>query len=48
MNSINEVGIQLVTAHHSCYLHSFDEFKHRMESDNEFHNKVVTELNKDE
>ena len=30
------------------YLHSFDEFKHRMESDNEFHNKVVTELNKDE
>lgn len=27
------------------YLHSFDEFKQKMESDNEFYNKVVKELN---
>ena len=26
------------------YLHSFDEFKQKMESDNEFYNKVVKEL----
>jgi len=32
------------------YLNSFDEFKQKMESDNEFYNKVVKELkqNKDE
>jgi hypothetical protein len=27
------------------YLHSFNEFKQKMESDNEFYNKVVKELN---
>ena len=27
------------------YLNSFDEFKQKMESDNEFYNKVVKELN---
>ena len=27
------------------YLHSFDEFKQKMESDNEFYNRVVKELN---
>ena len=30
------------------YLHSFDEFKQKMESDNEFYNKVVKELNQKE
>ena len=28
------------------YLHSFDEFKQKMESDKELYNKVVEELNK--
>ena len=30
------------------YLHSFGEFKQKMESDNEFYNKVVKELNQKE
>jgi len=30
------------------YLHSFDEFKQKMESDKEMYNKVVEELNQNE
>ena len=45
MSKLEKLSTLLIQLFLGTYLHSFDEFKQKMESDNEFYNKVVKELN---